>query len=128
MKSTLVTKFSSSVNHCTVSLLSILLLAAGCAYNPDIRQGHDNVSGVTAKGNADYIACIKDDIQGGIETFTVEENGKTKLFVGNLDPNKAAGLVELSGSAGGNYYSVHQRDAWYDKGRLIDAAMECSKA
>ncbi|VVN86374.1 hypothetical protein [Pseudomonas fluorescens] len=128
MKSTLIGKFPSSVSSGRVSFLSILLLAAGCAHNPDIRQGGDNFSGVTAKANADYIACIKDDIQGGIKTFTVEENGKTNLFIGSLDPDKASGLVELSGSAGEKRYSVHQRDAWYDKGRLIDAAMECSRA
>lgn len=128
MKSTLIGKFSTSVSNGKVSFLSILLLTTACAHNPDIRLGHDNVSGVTAKGSTDYIACIKNEVQGGAETFTQDENGKTHLFIGSADPNKATGLVELSSSKGETYYSVYQRNAWYDKGRLINTALVCSRA
>jgi hypothetical protein len=121
-------KFSKTIVTGKVSFLSILLLATGCAYNPDIRQSHDNTSGFTARDNSDYVACVKDEVKEGTETFTEEENGKTRLFIGSTDPNKASGLVELSSSGGENRYSVYQRNAWQDKGRLINTALVCSRA
>lgn len=121
-------KFSKTIVTGKVSILSILLLATGCAYNPDIRQSHDNTSGLTARDNSAYVACVKDEVKEGTETFTEEENGKTRLFIGSTDPNKASGLVELSSSGGENRYSVYQRNAWQDKGRLINTALMCSRA
>ncbi|MCY1390405.1 hypothetical protein D9M71_52240 [compost metagenome] len=128
MKNLLIGKFSSSVGTGTVSLLSILLLASGCAHDPDVRLGGDKVPGVTTQGNAAYIACIKEDIARGAQTFTVEDNGKTQLFIGSQDPKQASGLVEMSGAASASSYTVYQQYAWYDKGRLINAALACDRA
>ncbi|MNF44477.1 hypothetical protein D3C84_255880 [compost metagenome] len=128
MNTTTTGKLSRTIETGKVSFLSILLLATGCAYNPDIRQSHDNTSGFTNRDNADYVACVKDEVRGDTETFTEEENGKTRLFIGSTDPNKASGLVELANSAGENHYSVYQRNAWQDKGSLINTALACSKA
>ena len=121
-------KFPRIIETGKVSFISVLLLATGCAYNPDIRQSHDNTSGFTTRENADYVACVKDEVRGDTETFTEEENGKTRLFIGSTDPNKASGLVEFSSSQGENHFSVYQRNAWQDKGRLINTALVCSRA
>lgn len=121
-------KFPRIIETGRVSFLSVLLLATGCAQNPDIRQSHDNTSGFTTRENADYVACVKDEVKSDTETFTEEENGKTRLFIGSTDPNKATGLIELSSTEGENRYSVYQRNAWQDKGRLINTALVCSRA
>ncbi|MDH4608420.1 hypothetical protein [Pseudomonas sp. BN102] len=128
MNNTTLGKLSKTIVTGKVSFLSVLLLATGCAYNPDIRQSHDNTSGFTTRENADYVACVKDEVKADTETFTEEENGKTRLFIGSADPNTASGLVEFSSSEGENHYSVYQRNAWQDKGRLINTALACSRA
>ncbi|MBD2838294.1 hypothetical protein ID144_14695 [Pseudomonas sp. JM0905a] len=112
----------------SVLILSTLLIATGCAQNPDIRSSRDGTSGVTSRANSDYVNCVKDGIRHDAETFTSEENGKTLLFVGSTDPNEASGLVELSDGQGQKQFSVFQRNAWQDKGRLINAAMFCSNS
>ena len=110
----------------SVLILSTLLIATGCAQNPDIRSSRDGTSGVTSRANPDYMNCVKSGIRHDAQTFTSEENGKTLLFVGSTDPEKASGLVELSDAQGQKQFSVFQRNAWQDKGRLINAAMMCA--
>ncbi|BAU76029.1 hypothetical protein [Metapseudomonas furukawaii] len=109
-------------------LLGALLLATGCAHDPDIRASRDGTSGMTTRPAAEYLSCVKEDVGYRTDTFTEEEDGKTLLYVGSTDPNRASGLVELSSAQGGNHFSVRQRSAWQDKGRLINVALMCSKA
>lgn len=104
-----------------------LLLVAGCSQNPDIRQGHGSSSGVTSKYDDEFYDCIKAGIHGSTEVFVVKEREGSSFFLGNPDPAKASGLVEMSGSRGDKNYSVHQRHAWYDRGRLINTANRCSR-
>ncbi|MBV7576696.1 hypothetical protein KW846_28660 [Pseudomonas sp. PDM32] len=104
-----------------------LLLVAGCSHHSDIELDRNHADGVTAKGTQAYIACIKHELTSGTKTFTVENSGSINLFIGSIDPTTAAGLVELSRVNGQTTYSVNQRHAWVDKGRLINAAQECSK-
>ncbi|MFC5698093.1 hypothetical protein ACFPU0_21370 [Pseudomonas sp. GCM10022186] len=111
-----------------VLLLSTLLIATGCAQNPDIRASRDGTSGVTSRADTDYVNCVKDGIRHDAATFTQAENGKTLFFMGSTDPAKASGLVELSSAPGQSHFSVYQRNAWQDKGRLINAAVMCSRA
>ncbi|MFZ6048613.1 hypothetical protein ACFW0H_21120 [Pseudomonas sp. CR3202] len=111
-----------------VLLLSSLLIATGCAQNPDIRASRDGTSGITSRADTEYVNCVKGGIRHDAATFTQEENGKTLFFVGSTDPAKASGLVELSNAPGQNHFSVYQRNAWQDKGRLINAAVMCSRA
>jgi len=103
------------------------LLLVGCAQSPDIRLGHDSYSGTTLKHDVEFFDCIKADVHKGEETFVVKDNETSMLFVGKPDPVQASGLVELSGSPGDRSYSVYQRHAWYDHGRLIKAAVLCAK-
>ncbi|MCY1390311.1 hypothetical protein D3C76_115660 [compost metagenome] len=124
MKNLQIGKASSSVGAGTVSLLALLLLATGCAHNPDVRVGGDKVPGVTNQSSTDYIACIKEELPKGTQTFDVEDNGKTHLFIGSQNPDQASGLVEL----GANSFTVYQQYAWYDKGRLINTALACDRA
>ncbi|MDN7143702.1 hypothetical protein KC131_23920 [Pseudomonas sp. JQ170] len=109
----------------TLSLLVACFLA-GCAQNPDIRKGDDYTSGTTVKAPPDYVVCVQDELPGGSKTYTVTENNTLKLFVDSTDPNKASGLVEVHSSGSQHQFSAYQRDAWYDKGRLLDAALMCS--
>lgn len=127
MKSTILGKLSKTFSNNKVSVVCTLLLVAGCAHNPDIRVGHDNVDGVTSIGSTAYIDCVKEETNNGTPTFTVENNGKTDLFFGSKDPNRADGLIELSSANGHSAYTAYERDAWYDRGRLLDAAQACSK-
>ncbi|MDT4855348.1 hypothetical protein FQZ97_896990 [compost metagenome] len=71
--------------------------------------------------------CVENGIRQNAQTFTQEENGKTLLFVGSSDPAKASGLVELTSAEGQNQFSVYQRAAWQDRGRLINAALACAR-
>jgi hypothetical protein len=120
---------SASLRNGSILILSTLLIATGCStHNPDIRSSRDGTSGVTSQANPDYLNCVKGEIRQDVRTFTSEENGKTLLFVGDTDPAKAFGLVELSSGQGPTQYSVYQRNAWQDKGRLINAARMCSSA
>ncbi len=120
---------SASIRSGSILILSTLLIATGCStHNPDIRSSRDGTSGFTNKASPDYLNCVKGEIRPDAQTFTAEENGKTLLFVGDTDPAKASGLVELSSGQGQNQYSVYQRNAWQDKGRLINAARLCSSA
>jgi hypothetical protein len=61
------------------------------------------------------------------ETFTVQNQDALELFVESTDPSKADGLVKVTGSGGQHQYSAYQRDAWYDHGRLLDAAQMCAR-
>ncbi|MNF47748.1 hypothetical protein D3C84_289590 [compost metagenome] len=104
-----------------------LLLVAGCSHHSDIGLDRNHASGFTAKGTQAYMACLKHELSNGTNTFTVENNGRIKLFIGSIDPTTAAGLVELSRASGQTTYTVYQRHAWVDKGRLINAAQGCAK-
>ncbi|MGH8438174.1 MAG: hypothetical protein ACRERW_03790 [Pseudomonas sp.] len=110
-----------------VSFLMTFLLA-GCAQNPDVRIGHDHISGTIAKSPPDYLVCVQDELRGRSSMYVLKENDSLKLFVENTDPAKASGLVEVYGSGTQYQYSAYQRDAWYDHGRLLDAAIVCSRA
>ncbi|WP_070104103.1 hypothetical protein [Metapseudomonas resinovorans] len=106
-------------------IFSALLVATGCAQNPDIRSSRDGTSGVTASDNPQYMNCVKD--RQNAQGFTQEENGKTLLYIGSTDPTKASGLVELTSANGQNQFAVYQRAAWQDRGRLINAALACAR-
>ncbi|WDY60604.1 hypothetical protein [Pseudomonas sp. PSKL.D1] len=110
-----------------VPILSALLMA-GCAQNPDIRDGHGSTSGTTARSAPDYLGCVKGELQSGSKTYLIDDNGSAKLFVDSTDPNTAGGLVEVQGSGSQRQFTAYQRDAWYDHGRLLDAALMCKKA
>lgn len=103
-------------------------LLAGCAHDPDIRMGHDNSSGYTGKNPSAYLGCVKSELPGSAKTFMQEDANAVKLFVDSTDPSKATGLVEVQGSGREHQYLAYQRDAWYDQGRLLDAALMCSRA
>jgi type IV pilus biogenesis protein CpaD/CtpE len=102
-------------------------LLVGCAHNPDIRQGHDNTFGTTARSPADYLGCVKSELPAHATTYTVQDHHALALFVNSTDPNKADGLVQISGAGHLQQYSAYQRDAWYDHGRLLDAASVCAR-
>ncbi|MNQ35414.1 hypothetical protein D3C85_488990 [compost metagenome] len=104
-----------------------LLLVAGCSHHSDIGLDRNHANGVTAKGTQAYIACIKHELTSGTKTFTVEDNGSINLLIGSIDRTTAVGLVQLSRVSGQTTYTVYQRHAWVDKGRLINAAQGCAK-
>lgn len=116
----------SLIGGVTGSFLMVFFLA-GCAQNPDVRVGHDHISGSIDKSPPDYVACVKDELRGSSTTYEQTDTNALKLFVENPDPNKASGLVEVSGFGQQYHYSAYQRDAWYDHGRLLDAAYVCSR-
>jgi len=103
-------------------------LIAGCAQNPDVRSGHDYTSGITEKSPPDYLGCVKEELHGSATTYEVGSGGSVKLFVDSTDPNKANGLIEMRNTGTHHQFKAYQRDAWYDHGRLLDAALMCSKA
>lgn len=105
----------------------ILLPVTGCSHNSVIGLERNHANGVTAKGTQAYMDCLKHELSNGTNTFAVENNGRIKLFIGSMDPATAAGLVELSRANGQTTYTVYQRDAWVDKGRLINSAQGCAK-
>lgn len=82
------------------------LFVAGCAQNPDVRDSHDYTAGTTVKSPPAYLGCVKGELQGNVKTYEVEGDNAVRLFV----------------------ETAYQRDAWYDHGRLLDAALMCSKA
>ncbi|MNG01275.1 hypothetical protein D3C77_395700 [compost metagenome] len=120
-------KSSRSVTNGVITSFSMTLFLAGCAQNPDVRIGHDHISGSIAKSPPDYMVCVQDELRGSSSTYVLKENNSLKLFVENTDPDKASGLVEVYGSGKQYQYSAYQRDAWYDHGRLLDAAYVCSR-
>jgi len=101
---------------------------AGCAQNPDERDGHDYTSGTTAKSPPAYLGCVKGELPGNVKTYEVDGDHSVRLFIESTDPNKAGGLVEMRSTGGQHQFTAYQRDAWYDHGRLLDAALMCSKA
>ncbi|MBK4993623.1 hypothetical protein IAE39_001797 [Pseudomonas sp. S37] len=101
---------------------------AGCAHDPDVRDSHDYTSGTTAKSPPAYLGCVKGELQGNVKTYEVEGDNSIKLFIESTDPDKAEGLVEFRGTGTQHQFTAYQRDAWYDHGRLLDAALMCSKA
>ncbi|MHA6160291.1 hypothetical protein [Pseudomonas sichuanensis] len=109
-----------------VALVAGLLLA-GCAHDPDLRASHDNTFGSTAKSPPDYLRCVKSELPDSAKTYTVQNQDALELFVESTDPSKADGLVKVTGSGGQHQYSAYQRDAWYDHGRLLDAAQMCAR-
>ncbi|KHL75739.1 hypothetical protein D3C81_785230 [compost metagenome] len=117
------------------SLASAILMSAlaatfitGCAQNPDVRNGHDHTSGITEKSPPDYLGCVKEEMHGSATTYEVGSGDSVRLFVDSTDPNTANGLVELRSYGTHHQFMAYQRDAWYDHGRLLDAALMCSKA
>ncbi|WP_252089080.1 hypothetical protein [Pseudomonas sp. MWU13-3659] len=111
----------------TVLALASLLLG-GCANNTDVRAGHDYTSGMTAKNPPQYLGCVQGELQSGTKTYMLQSNNAVELFVDSTDPQKASGLVEMRNEGGQYKFLAYQRDAWYDKGRLLDAALMCSRA
>lgn len=111
-------------------MLSLLagFFVAGCAHDPDIRMGHDNSSGYTGKNPSAYLSCVKSELPTSAKTYTQENQGALALYVDSTDPNQATGLVEVKDSGQQHQYLAYQRDAWYDQGRLLDAALMCSRA
>ncbi|MFV3291520.1 hypothetical protein ACNFBR_22625 [Pseudomonas sp. NY11955] len=110
-----------------VSGLASLFLA-GCAQNPDVRDSHDYTAGTTAKSPPAYLGCVKGELPGHVKTYEVDGENSVKLFIESTDPDKADGLVELRSTGTQHQFTAYQRDAWYDHGRLLDAALMCSKA
>jgi len=104
------------------------IFMTGCAQNPDVRAGHDYTSGATQRSAPDYLGCVKGELQSDATTFEVGTGDSVKLFVDSTDPNKANGLIEVQGSGAQRQFTAYQRDAWYDHGRLLDAALMCKKA
>lgn len=127
MKSTTLGKRSNFISTSRFSFICVLLLSAGCAHDPDIRASHDNIAGVTSKGDKAYIECVKEEVKGYTSTSTVENNGRTELFLGSTNPTTTDGVVVVASANGHSTFTAYQRDAWYDKGRLLDAAQACSK-
>ncbi|MGH2432369.1 MULTISPECIES: hypothetical protein [unclassified Pseudomonas] len=115
----------SITRHALVPLFAALLVT-GCAHDPDIRMGHDNVAGTTLKSPPDFIKCVRDELPAGEKAFMREDNHALALFLESTDPRQSTGLVEIRPSGTQHHYSAYQRDAWYDKGRLLDAALMCS--
>ena len=105
-----------------------MLFMAGCAQNPDVRDSHDYTAGTTMKSPPAYLGCVKGELQSNVKTYEVEGDNAVRLFVESTDPDKAEGLVELRGTGSERHFTAYQRDAWYDHGRLLDAALMCSKA
>ncbi|MGO4312355.1 hypothetical protein AB4Z35_21250 [Pseudomonas sp. KB_15] len=127
MKATIPGKFLTLASSGKTLLVCIPLLFAGCSHNLDIRLDRNHANGVTVKDTHTYMACIKRELGSGTQIFTEESNGKINLFIGSTDPITAAGLVELSRGNVQTTYTVYQRHAWVDKGRLINVAQGCAK-
>lgn len=108
--------------------LAASALLAGCAHDPDIRAGHDNTFGATTQSPSQYLGCVKSELPGSVQTFMVQGQDTLELYVASTDPNKADGLVEVSFTGGQHPYSAYQRNAWYDHGRLLDAAQMCARS
>jgi len=104
------------------------LFVVGCSHDPDVRKGHGYASGATERSSPAYLGCVKSELQGNVKTYQVDGDNSVKLFVDSTDPNKAGGLVEVRETGTGHHFTAYQRDAWYDHGRLLDAALMCSKA
>ena len=121
-------KNSRSVAGAVVLSTFATLFMGGCAQNPDVRASHDYTSGTTDRSTPAYLGCVKGELQGNVKTYEVNADNAVKLYVESTDPNKADGLVELHGSGSQRQFTAYQRDAWYDHGRLLDAAVMCKKA
>ncbi|WP_449432945.1 hypothetical protein [Pseudomonas putida] len=106
----------------------VTILIAGCAQNPDVRGSHDYTSGTTAMSPPDYLVCVQSELDAATHTYVTGESDSLKLYVDSTDPNKATGLVEVRGAGKNHQFSAYQKDAWYDHGRLLDAALLCSRA
>jgi len=120
-------KFQSLAGAVLMVGVSTLLLA-GCAHDGDVRDSHDNTYGTTAKSPPTYLGCVRSELPGQVKTYEIQSSDSVRLFVESTDPDKADGLVELKGAGPKRQYAAYQRDAWYDHGRLLDAALLCSKA
>lgn len=120
----------SPISFAGAILMSALATSfmAGCAQNPDVRDGHDYTSGITDKSPPDYLGCVKEELHGSATTYEVGTGDALKLFVDSTDPTTANGLIELRNAGTHHQFTAYQRDAWYDHGRLLDAALMCSKA
>lgn len=121
-------KSSRSVAGAVLFTTLATLFMAGCAQNPDVRSSHGYTSGTTDRSTPAYLGCVKGELQGNVKTYEVDGDNSVKLYVESTDPNKADGLVELSGTGAQRQFTAYQRDAWYDHGRLLDAALLCKKA
>lgn len=121
-------KSSRSVAGAVLFTTFATLFMAGCAQNPDVRNSHDYTSGTTDRSTPAYLGCVKGELQGNVRTYEVDGDNSVKLYVESTDPNKADGLVELRGTGAQRQFTAYQRDAWYDHGRLLDAALMCKKA
>ncbi|WEK28695.1 MAG: hypothetical protein P0Y58_17470 [Candidatus Pseudomonas phytovorans] len=121
-------KSSRSVAGALLVSAFATLFMAGCAQNPDVRGGHDYTAGSTSKSPPAYLGCVKGELPGNVKTYEVDGGDSVSLFIESTDPNKAEGLVELRSTGSQHSFTAYQRDAWYDHGRLLDAALMCSKA
>ncbi len=121
-------KTSRSVAGAILMSTFATLFMAGCAHDPDVRAGHGYAAGATERSTPAYLGCVKGELQGNVKTYQVDGDNAVRLFVDSADPDKAGGLVEVRGTGTQRQFAAYQRDAWYDHGRLLDAALMCSKA
>lgn len=121
-------KSSRSVAGAILMSTFATLFMAGCAHDPDVREGHGYASGATERSTPAYLGCVKSELPGRVKTYEVDADNLVKLFVDSTDPNQAGGLIEVRGTGPRQQFRAYQRDAWYDHGRLLDAALMCAKA
>jgi hypothetical protein len=115
--------FAGAILSTTLTALSLV----GCAQNPDVRAGHDFTSGYTQRSPQAYLGCVKGELPSNVKTYQVATGDSLKLYVQSIDPDKADGLIELRGTGNQHAFTAYQRDAWYDHGRLLDAALMCKR-
>ncbi|NIF19635.1 hypothetical protein [Pantoea sp. Cy-639] len=117
---------ASLINAILVACMAGLFLG-GCAQNADVRGGHDYTSGTTVKNPPDYLVCVQDELPSGSKVYLLNNSSAMDLYVDSTDPKKASGLVEVQGAGAQHKFTAYQRDAWYDRGRLLDAALLCAR-
>ncbi|QRY82492.1 hypothetical protein JVX91_22070 [Pseudomonas sp. PDNC002] len=98
----------------------------GCAHTTQSQLTWDSYGGTTAQGGSAYLHCVDGRINRDTPTFLSDRGTTQQLLTGSADPQHASGIVEVTPIAGGNRFSAYQRNAWQDKGELLDAAYLCS--
>lgn len=118
-------KNTQILGHAVNYLLFVASLA-GCAHSNETRLSWNRSDVPPELDRFACLACVASQVSAGptSQSFTAKDG---ELLAGSADPSEARGRGWVEERDGGLQINLWQRDAWQDRGGLINAAYLCAQ-
>ena len=108
-----------------VGYLLLVATLAGCAQRNETQLSWSRADAPAELNRHAFLACVDSQVTAG-STYLTFTDTDGELLAGSADPREARGRVWVQERDGGLQISLWQRDAWQDRGGLINAAYLCA--